>query len=227
VSIAASLAQVQYRVAVALDAHVLRYDVAIVGVTKTVPFQHVRQAIDAGLTHVGENYAQEAVVKLAELRQSYPHVTRHFVGALQTNKIRQLVGLVDVWQSIDRETVMLELSRRSPGARVFIQVNVGDEPQKGGCTPDRCTEVVARARELGLAVEGLMTLGVAGDPSRTAAGFAMLRDLANAADVEALSMGMSDDLELAIAAGATHIRVGTALFGARAVVGADVVPRID
>jgi hypothetical protein len=213
-SIAESLIQLRLRVTHAAPSN---SSITIVGVTKSVPYRHVCEAIDAGLTHVGENYAQEAVVKFAQLRDEFPSVERHFVGALQTNKIRQLVGLVDVWQSVDRESVILELAKHDPGARVFIQVNVGAESQKGGCEPDRCAQVVERARELGLNVVGLMTLGVAADAVATQEGFDNLAVLARDLSLDALSMGMSDDLELALASGATHLRVGTALFGSRAV----------
>jgi pyridoxal phosphate enzyme (YggS family) len=167
-----------------------------------------------GCDAVGENYAQEAINKLAVVGDERPPV--HFIGRLQSNKIRLLVGVVDVWQSIDRVSLIDELAKRSPGAQMYVQVNATGEPDKGGCEPGDTADLVARARAVGLSVQGLMTVGpTEPDPARTAAAFAAVRTLADDLQLTGCSMGMSGDLDLALAAGSTLVRVGTALFGGR------------
>ena len=126
-----------------------------------------------------------------------------------------MAGVVDVWQTVDRPVLVDELARRAPGARVMVQVNVTDEPQKAGCAPADAPALVAAARDAGLAVDGLMTIGRAGPPEGSRAGFRELRALADRLGVRHCSMGMSEDLEVAVSEGSTMVRVGTALFGHR------------
>jgi PLP dependent protein len=187
--------------------------VRIVAVTKGFGVDAVAAAVAAGATDVGENYAQELVGKLEALPG--PRPTVHFIGHLQSNKIRRLVPVVDVWQTIDRASLGDELARRAPGAAVLVQVNVSGEPQKGGCTPAETAGLVTKMRALGLDVRGLMTVGRAGGSEAARPGFALLRSLADDLALEERSMGMSDDLEAAVGEGSTMVRVGSALFGPR------------
>jgi PLP dependent protein len=129
--------------------------------------------------------------------------------------VRVLAGVVDVWQTIDRPVLVDEVARRAPGARIMVQVNVSDEPRKGGCAPGETPALVTAARDAGLEVVGLMTVGRTGPPDAAREGFRMLRDLADEVGVRQRSMGMSEDLEVAVSEGSTMVRVGTALFGDR------------
>ena len=188
-------------------------DVALVAVTKGFGADAIDAAVAAGCERIGENYAQELRAKLAEVRTRPAEV--HFIGRLQSRKVKALTGAVDVWQSIDRAALIDELARRAPGARIMVQVNVSDETQKGGCQPGEALALVRRARHAGLSVEGLMAVGRAGPPEGARAGFRLLRALADDAGVRHCSMGMSEDLEVAVSEGSTMVRVGTALFGDR------------
>jgi len=197
-----------------LATHATRGPVALCAVTKGFGAEAIVLAQRLGCDAVGENYAQEAINKLAVVGDERPPV--HFIGRLQSNKIRLLVGVVDVWQSIDRVSLIDELAKRSPGAQMYVQVNATGEPDKGGCEPGDTADLVARARAVGLSVQGLMTVGpTEPDPARTAAAFAAVRTLADDLQLTGCSMGMSGDLDLALAAGSTLVRVGTALFGGR------------
>lgn len=182
-------------------------DVRVVAVTKGFGAEAVRAALAAGLPDVGESYAQE-------LRAKSPvaGVRWHFVGRLQTNKVRQLAGLVDLWQSVDRLELGEEIARRAPGGRILVQVNVSGEAQKGGCAPADAPGLVARLRAAGLDVRGLMAVGHPADPRP---GFRRLRELADDLGLVERSMGMSGDLEIAVEEGSTMVRVGRALFGER------------
>jgi PLP dependent protein len=140
----------------------------------------------------------------------------HFIGQLQTNKVRQLVGHVDLWETIDRERLVVELARRAPGARILVQVDTTGEPGKGGCPLAGVPALVAAAGAAGLVVDGLMTVGpTVGGPEAARAGFRAVRRLADELGLGTCSMGMSGDLEVAVEEGATEVRVGTALFGSR------------
>jgi pyridoxal phosphate enzyme (YggS family) len=189
--------------------------VELVAVTKTFPVEAILAAQAAGCRAIGENYAQELVAKLARLPEGGPRPEVHFIGHLQTNKVRVLAGRVDVVETVDRPSLVAELARRLPGTRVLVEVNVTGEPQKAGCEPAEAAELVARARAAGLAVEGLMTVGRAGPPEEARGGFRLLRRLADDLGLSECSMGMSGDLEVAVEEGATEVRVGTALFGPR------------
>jgi PLP dependent protein len=188
--------------------------VRIVAVTKAFPAEAVSAARVAGLADVGENYAQELLAKRAELGPD-DGMTWHFLGRVQRNKVKQLAARVDLWQSVDRPEVVDELGARAPGAALLIQVNATDEEHKGGCVPGEVGDLVARARDLGLDVRGLMTVGPAGDRRGAASAFATVAALADGLGLKERSMGMTDDLEEAIGAGATMVRIGRALFGDR------------
>lgn len=192
-------------------------DVALVGVTKTFGSEAWQFAKVAGCDAVGENYAQEVVAKAAEVA-SADRLPVHFIGQLQSNKIKQLAGIVDVWQSVDRLSLLTEIAKRSAQstAQVFLQVNVTGEEGKGGCLPEEVGELSRAAQDLGIDVLGLMTVGPTNeDPIVTRITFRTLRALANEHGLRQCSMGMTGDLEIAVEEGSTMVRVGSALFGNR------------
>jgi PLP dependent protein len=188
--------------------------VELLAVTKTFSAAAIAAAMAAGCRGIGENYAQELVGKVSGIPLTErPEI--HFIGRLQTNKVKMLAGVVDVFETVDRPSLVAELARRVPGARCFVQVNVSDEPQKGGCAESAAPAVVEAARGSGLTVMGLMTIGATGRPEDARPGFRRLRALADTLGLEHCSMGMSADLEVAVQEGATLVRVGSALFGPR------------
>lgn len=192
--------------------------VELVAVSKTFDAAAIRPFLDAGQRMFGENRVQEAKEKWPELRASYDGIQLHLIGPLQTNKAREAVGLFDVIQAVDRDKLagvlaeeMVRAGRRLP---VFVQVNIGLEEQKAGVGPSEAVAFVQRCREVhGLEVVGLMCIPPEADPAGPY--FAHLASLARDAGLTQLSMGMSSDFETAIAMGATHVRVGSALFGTR------------
>lgn len=190
-------------------------EITILAVTKGFGPEVAEVAARAGLVDLGENYAQELVAKAPVLAAEGLDVRWHAIGRLQRNKVRALVDVVHLWQSVDSERLGLEIARRAPGASVLVQVNVSDEPQKGGCAPTDAPDLVARLADEGLDVRGLMTVGRTGSPAEAAAGFAELARLADRLDLPVRSMGMSGDFEVAVAAGATMLRLGSVLFGPR------------
>lgn len=186
--------------------------VTVVGVTKGFDESAVHAAVGAGLVDLGESYAQEMVQKV----DAAPSEVRwHWVGRLQRNKVRQVAAHVALWHSVDRVELGAEIARRAPGAAVLVQVNTSGEDTKGGCPPAATAGLVADLRAEGLDVRGLMTVALRG-PDGASSCFRTLRGLADDLGLQERSMGMSDDLEAAVAEGATLVRVGTALFGARA-----------
>jgi pyridoxal phosphate enzyme (YggS family) len=192
-------------------------NVALVGVTKTFGSEAWRFAKAAGCDAVGENYAQEVVQKAGEVALA-DRLPVHFIGQLQSNKIKQLVGIVDVWQSIDRLALLTEIAKRSTrsGTQVLLQVNVTGEDDKGGCTSEQVAELSRAARDLDLEVLGLMAVGPTNeDPIVTRSAFRMLRTLVDEHGLQQCSMGMTGDLEIAVEEGSTMVRVGSALFGNR------------
>ena len=190
------------------------HEVGIVAVTKGFGESAIDAAVDAGCRVIGENYAQELAAKRAVIERRAPTV--EFIGRLQTNKVRLVADLVDVWASVDRPGVIDEIAKRSPGARVLIQVDTTGDPDKGGCAPSDVAGLVDRARRAGLIVEGLMTVGPTGAPVEAArSGFGVVRRLVDDLGLEVCSMGMSGDLAVAVEEGSTELRIGTALFGAR------------
>lgn len=187
--------------------------VSLIAVTKTFGVDAIVAARDAGCDGVGENYAQELLAKIAE---GIPPIDVHFIGAVQSNKVRQLAGHVALWQSIDRESVITELGKRAPGARILLQVDTTGEPTKGGVDPEALDTLRQIAEAAGLQVEGLMTIGpTRGDRDECVRAFSLLRLLVDAQGLRTCSMGMSDDYELAVACGSTMVRVGSGLFGSR------------
>ncbi len=149
---------------------------------------------------------------------SESHVTPeiHFIGRLQSNKVRSLSGVVDVYESVDRQSLVDSIARRSPGARVLVQVDTTGAPGKGGCPLGEAADLVAAADDAGLRVEGLMTVGpTEGGPAAARDGFRAVRALTTQLGLQVCSMGMTDDLEVAVEEGSTQVRVGTALFGWR------------
>jgi pyridoxal phosphate enzyme (YggS family) len=189
--------------------------ITLVAVTKGFGPEVALAAAGAGLLDLGENYAQELVAKAPVLADAGHQVRWHAIGRLQRNKVRSLASVVSLWQTVDRIDLGLEIARRAPGAAVLVQVNVSDEPQKGGCAPADATELVGRLADAGLDVQGLMTVGRTGTPQEASGGFELLSRLADRLALPVRSMGMSGDLEVAVAAGSTMVRVGGALFGPR------------
>ena len=184
-------------------------EVRLVAVTKAVPVAAVREAAAAGVDEFGENYVREMEAK----RRAVPEATWHFVGRLQRNKVRALAPWVSRWQSVDREPLGSAIATRAPGAAVLVEVNLAVEPQKGGCAPEAIPALVDALRDLELRVDGLMTVHPQhGEPRRW---FAALRELGARLELPELSMGMTDDFEIAVEEGATIVRVGRALFGER------------
>jgi pyridoxal phosphate enzyme (YggS family) len=191
-------------------------DVRIVAVTKGFGADAIDAAVAAGCPDIGESYAQELVAKRPEVHGPAPVV--HFIGHLQTNKVKQLAALVDVWQSVDRPAVVEALARHAaPGAAVLVQVNIAGTESQGGCAPTDAPALVRAAGQAGLTVLGLMAIGLPGPPALARPGFRHLRHLADDLGLTECSMGMSDDLEVAVEEGSTMVRVGTALFGTRPV----------
>jgi PLP dependent protein len=188
--------------------------VTLVGAVKNVPVERVAEAVALGVTDIGENRALDLVAKAGALAgTSEASIRWHFLGRLQRNKVRSLAPLVTWWQSVDREELGSTIARHAPGAHVLVEVNVGDEPQKGGCAPQDAGRLTEALRALGLRVEGLMTIPPQHDDPRRC--FAALRELGTDLGVHHLSMGMTDDYEVAVEEGATMVRVGRALFGPR------------
>ncbi len=194
---------------------------ALLPVTKAFGAEAIRSVLAAGMTDVGENYAQELIGKHGELcgvpgNEDAPSLVRwHMIGGLQRNKVRRLVGIVSLWQTVDRPGLVDEMVRRATGSRILIQVNSAGTPGKGGCPPADVEGLMARAVDGGLEVAGLMTVGVMGDRDATDAAFRMVSRLADDLGLAERSMGMSDDIELAVEHGSTMVRVGRALFGER------------
>jgi pyridoxal phosphate enzyme (YggS family) len=190
--------------------------VRIVAVTKTFGVDAVRAALAAGCTAIGENYAQELITKTSALDPDEPRPEVHFIGRLQSNKVRLLADVVDVWQSVDRDSVVREIARRAPNASILLQVNATGEQDKGGCAPEGVPALMSSATAAGLTVLGLMTVGPTdGDTAATRAAFATTRRLCDDLGLAECSMGMTHDLEVAVEEGATMVRLGTALFGRR------------
>lgn len=192
-------------------------DVTLIAVSKTQPMEAIAPLIAVGQRDFGENRVQEAQAKWPALKAGNPDVRLHLIGQLQSNKAEDAVLLFDAIHSVDRPSLVTALARAigKTGRRpdCFVQVNIGDEPQKGGCPVAELPALLAACAEAGLPVAGLMCIPPEGVES--APYFALLAKLARRHDVTGLSMGMSADYETAAMCGATHVRVGTALFGER------------
>lgn len=192
--------------------------VTLVAVSKMHPQSAARAALEAGHRVFGENRVQEAQHKFPELREAFPDLLLHLIGPLQTNKVRDAVALFDVIETVDRPRLAAalakELARTDRSVDVMIQVNTGEEPQKAGIFPGDADAFIELCREThGLPVRGLMCIPPVDE--EPAMHFALLAEMARRNGIDQLSMGMSADYEAAIRLGATHVRIGTAIFGRR------------
>lgn len=191
--------------------------IELIAVSKMHDATAIRPLLDAGQRVFGENRVQEAAAKWLELRET-SDVALHLIGQLQSNKAEEAVALFDAIHSVDRPSLVTALARAMDKAdrrpACFVQVNIGDEPQKGGCLVVDLPGLLAEARAADLPIAGLMCIPLA--EVEAAPYFALLAKLARDHGIAGLSMGMSSDYETAVTIGATHVRVGTALFGARA-----------
>lgn len=191
--------------------------VTLIAVSKVQPLDRVQAVLDQGHRVFGENKVQEAAGKWPDFRAQFPGVTLHLIGPLQTNKVRQAVALFDVIQTVDRPSLAQKLAQvmadLGGAPALMIQVNTGAEPQKAGVLPTEADRFIDDCRALGLTPQGLMCIPP--ESEDPAPHFQMLATLAARHGLPQLSMGMSADFEIAIAHGATHVRVGSALFGAR------------
>lgn len=215
---AAALAAVRARIARAAAVAGRAADaVTLVAVSKTHPAEAIAPLIAAGQRVFGENRVQEAQAKWPALRDAHPDVSLHLVGQLQSNKAADAVALFDAIHSVDRPSLVAALARAMDAAGrrpdCWLQVNIGDEPQKGGCAIAGVPALLAAMRDAGLPARGLMCVPPAG--VEPAPYFALLAKIARDEGLSELSMGMSDDVETAVMLGATVVRVGSALFGAR------------
>ena len=211
--------EIQARIAKAAAVADRRADgVTLIAVSKTHPAEAIEPLLQAGQRVFGENRVAEAADKWPALREAYADVQLHLIGQLQSNKAAEAVALFDAIHAVDRPSLVEALTKAMAAAdrhpACFIQVNIGDEPQKGGCAINELPALLETAREAGLPIAGLMCLPPA--KIEPAPYFALLAKLARDAGLEGLSMGMSDDFETAVTLGATHVRIGSALFGARA-----------
>ena len=193
-------------------------DVTLIAVSKTQTAEAILPLLEAGQRDFGENRVQEAKGKWPALREAYPDAVLHLIGQLQSNKAEEAVALFDVIHSVDRPSLVTALAKAMERAdkrpACFVQVNIGAEDQKGGCAIADVPALLAIARDAGLPVAGLMAIPPA--DTEAAPYLALLAKLARESGLTGLSMGMSGDYETAVMIGATHVRVGTALFGARA-----------
>ncbi len=192
--------------------------VSLIAVSKTIPVERIVPAIDAGQRAFGENRVQELLAKWPALRERHADLELHLIGPLQTNKVREAVANAEFIHALDRpklaEAIAAERDRSQRCPKLFVQINIGEEPQKSGVGPRDAAAFIEDCRKrLALPVIGLMCIPPVGD--EPAPHFALLRELGRRHGLPSLSMGMTADFEIAIGFGATHVRVGTAIFGAR------------
>jgi pyridoxal phosphate enzyme (YggS family) len=215
----AGLAAVKEKIAAAeKTANRAAGSVTLVAVSKTFDAPVIRPLLEAGHRVFGENRVQEAEGKWPALKAEFPDIELHLIGPLQSNKARQAIALFDAIETIDRDKIATELAkeiaRQGKTPKLYVQVNTGSEPQKAGIEPTEAVAFVARCREVhSLAIEGLMCIPPADE--NPGPYFALLEKLARQASLSKMSMGMSGDYELAVSFGATSVRVGSAIFGAR------------
>jgi len=189
--------------------------VKVVAVTKGFGPDAAGAAIAAGVNDLGESYADELLRTREQLGPMAGECRWHFIGRVQRNKVGRLAGIVHLWHGVDRIAAAEEITRRAPGASVLVQVNISGEPGKNGCTEAEAPALVSEIRRLDLDARGLMAIGLAGSPESARSGFRRLSRLADTLALPERSMGMSDDLEIAVEEGSTMVRVGRALFGPR------------
>ena len=193
--------------------------ITLIAVTKTFPVDVVRAALAAGLADLGENYAQELAAKAREPMLDAAHkqgdLRWHAIGQLQRNKVNLIAPFVSLWQTVDSRRLAEAIAQRVPGANVLVQVNLTDDPARGGVHAADVAQFVSAARQLGLGVEGLMAVGPPGEPEASRLGFRSVRTLVDALGLQVCCMGMTADLEIAVQEGASMIRIGSALFGQR------------
>jgi pyridoxal phosphate enzyme (YggS family) len=215
----ARLSDVRRRIDAAAEASGRRpEDVTLVTITKTFAAEAIAPVLEAGMKVFGENRVQEAAGKWPPLKQCWPGIELHLVGPLQTNKVAQSIALFDCIETLDRpklaRALAAEFERQGRWPELFVQVNTGAEPQKAGVLPGDADRFLAECREThGLAISGLMAIPPLDE--EPALHFALLEKIARRNGLAKLSMGMSGDFETAIALGATHVRLGTAIFGDR------------
>ncbi len=192
-----------------------RPDARIIAVTKGFGVDAWEMAHRLGLDIVGESYAQELQSKLGELPADAVAPKTHFIGRIQRNKVRKVIDDVDLWHSVARPEILTELGKRRPGSRALLQLSVADDPTKDGITSDQIESMLEVAADADVHVDGFMTIGVQGDAAASAAAFREVDRLADHHGLAERSMGMSNDWRDAAAAGATLLRLGSVLFGAR------------
>ena len=218
-SIGRNLTEVRHRIATAARGAGRAADsVELVAVTKLHEPARIEAALDAGQRVFGENRVQEAQAKYPALKAATPDLRLHLIGPLQTNKVREAVALFDVIETLDRpklaQALAKEMGRAGRRPNCFVQINTGEEAQKAGVIPAEADDLIALARdELDLPIVGLMCIPPLDE--EPALHFALLREIARRNGLAGLSMGMSSDYETAVRFGATHVRVGTAIFGSR------------
>ncbi len=194
--------------------------VRLVAVTKGFGPEAVRAALAAGVVDLGENYADELLDKAGAVEAGPGEVPRpspvwHYLGAIQRNKVSRLAPVVGCWQAVSRVEEGRAIARRRPGATVLVQLDVAGLPGRGGCPPEQADELVVALRDEDLDLAGLMAVGVPGPPEASRAGFRLVASTADRLGLPVRSMGMSEDLEVALSEGSTMVRIGRALFGDR------------
>ena len=188
-------------------------EVRIVAVTKGFTGAAVRAALSAGISDIGENYSNELLAKAHSLGSS--EARWHYLGAVQRRHVRTLSPAVSVWQGVCRQVEGDSIAASSPGAKIFVQVDITGLPGRRGCAPDAAPGLVEYFGSIGLEVRGLMGMGPGGGPAESRPGFRALADLNRAIGLPELSMGMSDDMDVALSEGSTMLRLGRYLFGSR------------
>jgi pyridoxal phosphate enzyme (YggS family) len=213
-----SLQEIQTRIATAeQDANRAAGSVKLIAVSKVQPNERVLDVLQQGHRVFGENKVQEAAGKWPDFQEQFQNIELHLIGPLQTNKVKQAVGLFDSIHAVDRPKLATkianEIQAQGKSPELFIQVNTGEEPQKAGVLPAEADSFIAECIAMDLTISGLMVIPPANEePSLH---FALLRKIAQRNGLSGLSMGMSSDFDRAIALGATHVRVGSAIFGDR------------
>ncbi len=188
--------------------------VTVLAVTKTFPIEVVALARSAGFVDLGENYPQELAKKAAATSQDVG-IRWHAIGQLQRNKVKLIAPFVALWQTVDRVELVETIARHSPSANVLVQINLTNDPHRGGCRLSEVESLVTKITQAGLVVQGLMTVGPLPGEGNASAGFRAVRAMVDELGLSICSMGMSDDFEIALGEGSTMIRIGSALFGKR------------